>query len=154
ETWPADANMPPLDDESLARAERRNAPTLIEHLVLIHCDEGPDAAAACAKIVAHLRTIDIEVDVRSLSFDQYCKARVDGAYDLAYCRFDYHDDWFDPHELFAVAAVAESRLTGLLARAATLAEFTAMREVYRRLHREFRESMPFIPLWSPDLHVA
>lgn len=150
--WPADPEAPTLDDEPLARAELRTAARPAEPLRLIHPAADATGSAACQKIAAQLAAAGLPCAAQPLSDDEFRRALAEKQYDLAYRHFDFADDWFDPTALFAEAG-STPRLDAELGRAAARGEFAARRDAYRRLHRDFRAEMPFIPLWNLDAHV-
>lgn len=159
-SWPADPDSPSLDDPTLAAAELRASPQKADKLTLVFDHADPLTEAACGLIRDQLRAIGLSVELKPLSADAFARALADKDYDLAYRRYEFRDDWFDPRGLFAVDAgglggegSGAARLEAALARCAANAEFTRLRDARRRLHREFREQMPFVPLWCPDAHV-
>lgn len=159
--WPCDPEAASLDDESLARAGLREAKLPPERLQLIFNADVPTGKPACDKIVSQLQELGVPIDAKGIVGTEFRRAVAEKGYDLAYLHFDFHDDWFDPAELFGPAfgtlagsGVGTARLETILARTATRADFDALRTARRQLHREFREVMPFVPLWSPDMHIV
>lgn len=160
-TWACDPEAPTLDDESLARAGLRDAKLPPERMILMFDSDDPSAAKACEKIVGQLQDLSIPIDAKGFSGPEYRRALAEKGYDLAYRHFDFSDDWFDPTELFSAshggltgAGQGTARLEEYLARGSKRSDFTALSQLRRALHREFREVMPFVPLWSPDVHIV
>jgi ABC-type transport system substrate-binding protein len=160
-TWPCDPESPTLDDESLARAGLREAKLPPERLILMFDSDDPTAKKACDKIVAQLQELSVGIDAKGYASAEYRRALAEKGYDLAYRYFDFKDDWFDPDLLFTPAngglvgaGAGMARLEALLQRGATRCDYVALRDLRRALHREFREVMPFVPLWSPDIHIV
>ncbi|MBX7104436.1 MAG: hypothetical protein K1X57_10165 [Gemmataceae bacterium] len=152
-TWPADAESGPLDDDALARAEVKAGAAPAEKLTIVYEDDDVAAGLACARIAAQLAGLGLPAEAKPLATAEYRRALAEKSYDLAYRHFDFRDEWFEPGELFTTAG-STARLDAALGRAAVRAEFTAKRDAYRRLHRDFRADMPFVPLWCLDAHVV
>lgn len=152
-SWPVDAETGPLDDDSLARAELKVGTPPTEKLTLIYDEADPAHAPACSRIAAQLAGLGLPCEARGLVAAEYRRAVAEKQYDLAYSHFDYADDWFDPTELFQKAGSSQ-RLDAALGRATVRAEFAARRDAYRRVHRDFRTDMPFVPLWNLDVFVV
>jgi ABC-type transport system substrate-binding protein len=160
-SWPAEPDMPPLDDKTLAAAELRSLGLPKDTMSLIYPKDDALAGPTCAKIQDQLRELGFTIEAKAIPSSDYPRALSERIYDLAYRYFDFANDWFDPNPLFAAdqagtagGGTGEARLESLLARSNGRSEFAALRDTRRRLHREFREVMPFIPLWSPDLHIV
>jgi ABC-type transport system substrate-binding protein len=160
-TWACDPQSPTLDDEALARAALREGKVPSERLVLMFDSDDPTAKKACDKIVGQLQELGLGIDAKGYAAAEYRRALAEKGYDFAYRHYDFHDDWFDPTELFTPAngglagsGLGVARLEALLSRAGTRSDFVALRDLRRALHREFREVMPFVPLWSPDMHIV
>jgi len=89
----------------------------------------------------------------------------DTDFDLAFRHYDYADDWFslsgllDPsappgHGGRNFMAYKPSESFGpLLARCQDRRDFGKLREAMHKMHAEFVEELPFIPLWHLDTHV-
>ena len=89
----------------------------------------------------------------------------DNDFDLAFRHYDYADDWFslsgllDPsappgHGSRNFMAYKPSEFFGpVLARCQDRRDFGELREAMHKLHAEFVEELPFIPLWHLDTHV-
>lgn len=157
-TWACDPDAPTLDDKTLAAAELKAVPK--GTLTLVFPKDDPLAGPSCQQFRDQLREAGFQIELQGLDSEQYPRAMAEKSYDLAYRTFDFRDDWFDPRELFSLShagcglGTGAAKLESTLARAASRGEFIALRDARRQLHREFREVMPFIPLWSPDLHIV
>jgi ABC-type transport system substrate-binding protein len=160
-SWPCEPEMPTLDDKTLAAAELRTSPPPKDAMTLIYPNDDALAGPSCQRIQEQLKELGFTIESKGLPVAEFARALSDRAYDLEYRSFDFVNDWFDPKNLFAYDQAGTAgggngatRLESALARSNGRGEFSALREARRRLHREFREVMPFIPLWSPDLHVV
>ena len=161
DTWPCNPETPTLDDESLARAGLREAKLPPDRLILMFDNDDPTAKKACDKIAVQLQELGVPTDAKGYAGSEFRRALAEKGYDLAFRHYDYRDDWFDPAELFTPAhgglagsGAGTARLEGLLERCVRRNEYAALRLLRRQLHQEFREVMPFIPLWSPDMHIV
>jgi hypothetical protein len=127
---------------------------------LIFPSDDPLAGPSCQRIQEQLKEAGFQIETRGLESEAFHRALAEKSYDLAYRKFDFRDNWFDPSELFGLAhggmgmGAGSARLEAAVSRSAGRGEFLALKDSRRRLHREFREVMPFIPLWSPDLHIV
>jgi len=156
-TWPCDPDAMSLDDATLARAELKNARLPDRPLSLVYPSADPAVGQACALIIEQLRAVGMIAEARPLAGETFTRAvEADRDFDLAFRHFDFADDWFEPTGLFLppVGGTAGARIEDALARGAARAEFSALRDARRRLHRECREAMPFVPLWTLDVHVV
>jgi len=160
DTWAWDPDTQSLDDKTLAAAELRVSPAPKDPLLLIFPNDDTLAGPSCQRIQDQLREAGFQIESRGLAADEYNRAVAEKSFDLAYRIFDFRDDWFDSTALFSLShggigsGSGSARLESALARSAGRGEFAALRDARRRLHREFREVMPFVPLWSPDLHIV
>lgn len=89
----------------------------------------------------------------------------DTDYHLAFRHFDYADDWFSLAGLLDPSAPPgnggrnflgykpSEAFSSVLSRCQDRRDFGKLREDMHRLHEEFREELPFIPLWHLDTHV-
>ena len=132
-----------------------------DRMILMFDSDDPTAKKACEKIAGQLQELSVPIDAKGYAGAEFRRALAEKGYDFAYRHYDFRDDWFDPAELFSPAngglagsGTGVARLEALLARGATRSDFAALRDIRRRMHREFREVMPFVPLWSPDVHVV
>lgn len=154
-SWCCDPEAVPLDDATLAAAELKA--TVTDRLQLIYPSDDPLAGPACEAIRDQLQNL-VPLETMGLDPVAFRKALAEQSYGLAYRTHDFRDEWFDPQPLFADnlggAGGGATRIDAALVRAATHAEFGSLRNARRRLHVEFREVMPFVPLWSFDLHVV
>ena len=161
-TWPCDPAGGSLDDETLAKSELKSAKLPGGKVLLVYPAGEPQAEKACTLIANQLTQLGVPTEAKPLSEADFRKVVfTEKTFDLAWRHFDFRDDWFDPASLFAVdnggiggAGTGPSRLESALARCASRCEFAALRDARRRLHAEFREVMPFVPLWSPDVHIV
>lgn len=156
-TWPCDPEALSLDDDTLAHAELKSARIPDQPLSLLFMASDPAAQRACELMAERLKAVGVRVEPKGQTADAFTRAvEADRDFDLAYRHFDFADDWFTPTGLFStpIGGAAAARLDEALARCAARAEFTALRDARRRLHRECREVMPFIPLWTLDVHVV
>jgi ABC-type oligopeptide transport system substrate-binding subunit len=92
------------------------------------------------------------------------RVEVETDFQLAFCHYDYPDDWFSPAGLLDLKAkglgnrnflgyVPPPDFDQLLARCQARRDFGAVRTAMRQLHAEFVQQMPFIPLWHLDTHL-
>jgi hypothetical protein len=146
----------------LAKSELKSAKLPGGKVLLVYPAGEPQAEKACTLIANQLTQLGVPTEAKPLSEADFRKVVfTEKTFDLAWRHFDFRDDWFDPASLFAVdnggiggAGTGPSRLESALARCASRCEFAALRDARRRLHAEFREVMPFVPLWSPDVHIV
>ena len=159
------------------------APGAAPSFNLLYPDDEPLAKAACERLKLMLESPTsgddrrIAIQLEALPPRELLRRVEDeGRYDLAYMNHDYRDDWY-PQALSAAldptAAVRQGRnifgwnAPGSLPTAEDLALAQSLGDVrlYRdiearllplshRIHTQFNEAVPFIPLWQLDRHMV
>jgi len=149
---------------------------------LLYPSDDPLAADACAKIKLQVeglfkdspgRAIVLRLEPLPLS-DLLLRVEDEHRYDLAYVPFDYPDDWY-PFALGAMldplaadrggrnwmgflgkntgADEKDAQLGQLLNELRAFREFGQLAAKSGQIHRDFNDSVPFIPLWQLDRHM-
>ncbi len=161
-TWPCSPIAAKLDDPALARAlaaERRKEPVVLS---LKYPADDSLAQRACEKIKEAFDRTPCGVTLRldAVPADRFVMTVERGTdFQLAYRHHDYADEWFNPGELFGPRARAytgfkpSTEFDRLLARIEGRRDFGQLKKAMEALHVEFRREMPFVPLWSLDVHA-
>ncbi|MFO0807219.1 MAG: ABC transporter substrate-binding protein [Gemmataceae bacterium] len=162
-TWPCNPQARRLDDADLARDRatvRKDRPPI--ELSLKYPAEDPLAEKACQEIVrafeggsygVTLRAIPVAADL----FEPSIVRAKD--YQLAYRHHDYEDEWFNPIEVLGPRTRVytmfkpSTEFDRLLRLTESRRDFRFLQESMQRLHRDFATEMPFVPLWSLDVHA-
>lgn len=145
-------------------------------------ENDPLAALACNKIKAQVDGLFKDVPGRKLTIllepvpmrDLMLRVEDEHRFDLAYVPFDYPDDWY-PYALGAMldplaadrggrnwtgflqpstgADDKDTRLGQLLNELRAYRDFNQLSAKTAEVHKQFNESVPFIPLWQLDRHM-
>lgn len=159
------------------------APGAAATLSLLYADDDPQAKSSCEKIKAMIESATAMED-RKLTLnleplpprELIRRLEEENRFDLAYVPFDYRDDWYPiglSNFLDPAAAVPDGRnYMGFLSKEAATSDvterlhthLTAVRQhrdydgqllkLTHDIHKQFRESVPFIPLWQLDRHMV
>lgn len=151
-------------------------------VTLLYPDGDPQADAACKAIQKQIDALFRDAGGRKLTLqlekvplrDLLARVEDEHRYDLAYVPFDYPDDWY-PYALGAMldSQAAErggrnwfgflarggggddedARLGQMLNELRAYREFDALADKSAKVHKQFNECVPFIPLWQLDRHV-
>lgn len=180
--WASSSKAGSLTNRDLALhrlQEYLSEPGATTNLVLSHAKEDRQAYQACTQIKSQIETLfnnrlTLQLEgtpTRDLLVRVYEEHR----YDLAYIPFDYPDDWY-PYALAALldreAAVRQGRncfsflkpdtqpdaddlrLGQLLSDLRHIRDPKTLAEQARDIAQRFNQSLPFIPLWQLDRHIA
>jgi hypothetical protein len=169
-TWPCSPLAGRLDDPDLARRladERRGEPVTLE---LKYPAGEPLVERACQQMQQTLGEYKITLKLAPRPIADFRKqVLLEHDFQLAYWRFDFADEWFDlgawldpqrigppdrPGNRNFMGYVPSADFGALLARTQSLRDFGELQKAMRQLHLEFgSREMPFIPLWTLDVHV-
>ncbi len=159
------------------------APGAAATLSLLYADDDPQAKAACDRIKAMIESatgaegLKLTLALEPLPPRELIRRlEEENRFDLAYVPFDYRDDWYPiglSSFLDPTAAVPGGRnYTGFLSKEAATSDvterlatlLTAVRQhrdydgqlvkLSHEIHRQFAESVPFVPLWQLDRHTV
>jgi ABC-type transport system substrate-binding protein len=167
DTWPCYPQAArSLDDADLARELRKGKSDKVE-LALKYPDGDPIIAQACklmAEQVAGLN-LGVTLELKAVDANKYYEEVVENNdFQLAFCHYDYPDDWFSPAGLLDPLARAHggrnfmgydppAEVQGLLNRCQYQRDFGEVRKAMWQLDESFRTEIPFIPLWHLDTHA-
>jgi ABC-type oligopeptide transport system substrate-binding subunit len=179
--FPADswANTPSVTDQSyllrldLARADALKSAAKHVELTLKYPDDDPRVAAACRDIAQHVTQLDagdkfaLRIKLVPLPPRQLKEAVDRRDFELAYYHHDYADESYWLWPLFDTRREAMQQggsnilgyknddvLEKLFRDTMAERDFTRLRERTHALHAHLYETMPLIPLWQLDAHVA
>ena len=149
-------------------------------LELLYAVDDAQAKAACEAIAVQVATASegrVKLTPEGVSpRDLYKRVEAEHRFSVAYRTHDYRDDWYplglatqlDPDAAgpngrnvtgFALKQSAPSAADDALAQKLTDATRTRdfegrLKPLAHDIHRKFAESVPFVPLWQLDRHVA
>jgi ABC-type transport system substrate-binding protein len=166
-SWACDKTVPAdLFDRAQARV-RANQAKRSGPLELKYPTELPEVADACKRIKEQvLEHAGIELSLKPCSAPELRKAVMDDHdYQLAYWHWDPADEtywvWplFDPNAAGPggsnfLGRVNDPALENLFRKAMQYREFSEVQRLTRMIHRQLYDSMPLIPLWQLDTHLA
>ena len=168
DTWPCDPkHASSLDDADLARGLRKKGADRVAPLVLKYPDGDPIIAQACKLMAEQVAGLNAGVTLKPIAVDAskfYEEVVFNNDFELAYCHYDYPNDWFSPAGLIDPPArghggrnfmgyVPPYALQELLTRCQDRRDFGVVRRAMQQLDASFRTEMPFIPLWHLDTHA-
>ncbi len=156
-----------LDQPEQARVFARKAKQEVGpvEFSLAYPDDDPAAAAACTQIVQQIQKIAAEAEwkvvgkLQAVPASQWRQALKQRSYDLVYLSAHSLDDplrlWLllDPLGEGSLA-LNDSKLNDMLRSALAQRKFDSLKETMQQVHVHFHETMPFVPLWQRDVHVA
>lgn len=149
---------------------------------LAYPEGDPQADAACKLIKKHVESLLADVPGKKFTValdplpvrDLMVRVEDEHNYDLAYVPFDFPDDWY-PYALGAMLDPTaadrggrnwfgylskssggdeqDARLGQLLNELRAYREFGQLASRSAEVHKQFNESVPFIPLWQLDRHL-
>lgn len=161
-TWPCSSLAGRLDDVGLARAKANERQKPSVTLSLKYSADDPLAERACEKIKEAFDRESFGVTLRTepVAAERFV-ANIERGTDfhLAYRCHDYADEWFNPAELLGPRARAymayspSIEFDRLLARVEARRDFGQLKKAMEDLHKQFNHEMPFVPLWSLDVHA-
>ena len=178
---PLGGPAPSLFDRDIAsgkfRATRGGGPSF----TLLHADDDPLAAEACARIKRNIEEAGLDSKV-TISLepvsprDLYRRVEKEHRYELAYTTFDYRDDWYplalaqllDPtaagdngRNAFGYLEKSSNPTTDDTKFGRLLTDAKQTRDVEGKLKplahdlfTRFNEVVPFVPLWQIDRHMV
>ena len=111
---------------------------------------------------------DVSLEPEPLTPHELRKAVENRMYELAYWHYDFPNDLFDLGGLIDPKASGHGSrnfmnlrrsgradgLDNLLTQAQTHRDFDTVRKALQNVHKAFRTSMPFVPLWTLDAHIV
>lgn len=167
-SWACDKTVPAVvydKDQARARAKQLKSSSLT--LELKYPSEIPEVADACKRIKAQvLEHTGIEITLKPCPPSELRKAVTqDHDYQLAYWHWDHPDEtywlWplFDPQAAARggsnfLGPVNDPALENLFRKAMQYREFSEVQRLTRMIHRQLNDTMPLIPLWQLDTHLA
>lgn len=181
-SWAAGSKPGSLTNRDLAvqrLQEYLSEPGVTTTLILSYPQEDPRAALACTQIKTQIETLfekRLTLQLEPVSTRELLvRVHEEHRYDLAYIPFDYPDDWY-PYALAALLdrnAVMRNgrncfsfrkpetrpdaedlRLGQLLDDLRQLRDYDTLVRRTADIVERFNQSLPFIPLWQLDRHIA
>jgi ABC-type oligopeptide transport system substrate-binding subunit len=169
ESWATDKTVPSkLFDLKQASTQASLAKASGIMLELKYPSDSAEVAKACERIrddVSENTGKRIAITLKACSPAELRKAvEVDHDYQLAYYHWDHPDDsfwlWplFDPESTGKggknYLGFGDTSLSSLFRRALQYREFSEVQRQTHMIHRRLYDTMPLIPLWQLDSHVA
>lgn len=182
QSWAAGSKPLSLTNRDLAvqrLQEYLTEPGATTNLQLSFPREDPRAALACTQIKTQIETLfdkRLTLQLEAVPMrDLLVRVHEERRYDLAYVPFDYPDEWY-PYALAALldpTAVGRGgrncfsflkpetqpdaedlRLGQLLAELRQFRDYDTLARQAAEIAERFNQSLPFIPLWQLDRHLA
>jgi ABC-type transport system substrate-binding protein len=168
-SWACDANLPADPHERALAESLLSKNTATGELTLKFPDNDARAAQACAAIEQSWNALNSRVKIKRVPTPPrqlHDDVEVTHSYDLAYYHWDHSSEaywlWplFDPRPdghggpRNFLGCQNDAELLGLLERSMAVRQFSTLQSIYHQLHQHLYDTMPLIPLWQLETHVA